>query len=142
MDKLKEICAICGCNLHRTRNTYALPTVQGRSHASNHHFIPERFFGRSENRKKSQRKKIFEQCPWGYEGKKEVFCYDCHEELLHNPVFLPEDIKRFSRIVKHKKLSEEVKTDAHNLLAERIKLLHEIISGGLKEIEKDMGMKK
>jgi hypothetical protein len=38
----------------------------------------ERFFGR-----------IFDKCPWGVEGDTTILCYDCHEELLHNPVFLP-----------------------------------------------------
>jgi hypothetical protein len=44
---MNERCAICGCELHRTRDTYARPTPEGRSHASVHHFVPERFFGRS-----------------------------------------------------------------------------------------------
>jgi hypothetical protein len=82
--------------------------------------------------------RIFEKCPWGHEGRKEVFCYDCHEELLHNPVFLPEDIGRLSRIVRARRLSESSKTDSRDLLAKRIELLHEVISRGLKEIEKDI----
>ena len=135
---MKEICAICGCEVHRTRNTYAEPNSLGRSHASAHHFVPERFFGRSNNRRGSQRVKIFEKCPWGHEGQKEVFCYDCHEELLHNPVFLPEDIVRLSKIVRARSLSETIKTDSRDLLGKRIELLHEIINRGLKEIEKDI----
>jgi hypothetical protein len=43
---MTEKCAICGCELHRIAGTYARPTVEGRSHASKHHFVSERFFGR------------------------------------------------------------------------------------------------
>jgi len=46
-----EHCAICGCQLHRTKDTYARPTVEGRSHATSHHYVAERFFGRSTNHK-------------------------------------------------------------------------------------------
>jgi hypothetical protein len=134
---MKETCAICGCKLHRARDTYAKPTIQGRSHASAHHFIAERFFGRSKNRQGTQRVKIFERCPWGHEGKQAFFCYDCHEEVLHNPVFLPDDIERLSKIVKARDLSEETKTESRDLLAKRIELLHEIISRGLLAVEKD-----
>ena len=28
------------------------------------------------------------------------YCYECHEELLHDPVLLPEDIRAFSELVK------------------------------------------
>jgi hypothetical protein len=138
---MKEFCAICGCELHRVKDTYATPTVQGRSHASSHHFIAERFFGRSNNRRGTQRAGIFETCPWGYEGKQAVFCYECHEELLHNPVFLPEDVGRLSRLVTARGLSEAVKTESRSLLAGRIELLHEAISRGLQELEKDGGSK-
>jgi hypothetical protein len=48
--------------------------------------VAERFFGRSNNRRGTQRDRVFEECPWGIEGQTAVFCYDCHEELLHNPV--------------------------------------------------------
>ncbi len=93
---MNEKCAICGCELRRTEGTYARPTVEGRSHASKHHFVPERFFGRSNNRRGTQRGKLFVKCPWEVEGQTAVFCYDCHEELLHNPVFLPIDIALFA----------------------------------------------
>lgn len=134
---MKETCAICGCKLYRAIDTYAKPTIQGRSHASAHHFIAERFFGRSKNRQGTQRVKIFKRCPWGHEGKQAFFCYDCHEEVIHNPVFLPDDIERLSKIVKARGLSEETKTESRDLLAKRIELLHEIISRGLLAVEKD-----
>ena len=130
-----ETCAICGCELHRTKDTYALPTAEGRSHASKHHFVAERFFGRSKNRRGTQRDKIFEKCPWGVEGKTTTFCYDCHEELLHNPVFLPEDIDRLANLVKERGLDENRKTESKDKIAGRIKLLHEIIQRGLEELK-------
>jgi hypothetical protein len=65
---MAEHCAICGCLLHRTAKTYARPTIEGRSHATAHHFVSERFFGRSANRKGTRTEGIFESCPWGHEG--------------------------------------------------------------------------
>jgi hypothetical protein len=65
---MTERCAICGCELHRTKGTYASPTVEGRSHASKHHFLANRFFGRSNSGRGTQRDKVFKGCPWGSEG--------------------------------------------------------------------------
>lgn len=134
--KIPERCAICKCELHRTRGTYAQPTVEGRSHASKHHFVAERFFGRSKNRRRTQRARIFKECPWGIEGQTAIFCYDCHEELLHNPIFLPEDIVHLADLVKQRGLDENRKADLKNKIAGRIKLLQEIIQQGLKELGK------
>jgi hypothetical protein len=134
--QMTERCAICGCELHRTQGTYARPTVEGRSHASKHHFVAERFFGRSNNRRGTQRDRVFEECPWGVEGQTSVFCYDCHEELLHNPIFLPVDIARLADLVNERRLDEDRKTGSKDKIAGRIKLLHEIIQRGLKELKK------
>lgn len=134
---MDENCAICGCKLHRTKGTYALPTAEGRSHASKHHHVPERFFGRSKNRRGTQRHKIFDDCPWGYEGMSSVFCYDCHEELLHNPILLPEDICRLAAIIREKELHETSKTESRAKIAGRIELFHQVIERGLREMEKE-----
>lgn len=125
-----ESCAICGCQVHRT-GEYAKPTVVGRSHASRHHYVAERFFGRSKNRPGTQREAIFADCPWEFEGQGEIFCYECHEELLHNPVFLPENIQRFARLVQLRGLVEETKPRDRRSVAGRIMLLREVISAGL-----------
>jgi len=125
-----ECCAICGCEVHRG-GAYATPTVEGRSHASRHHFVPERFFGRSNNRRGSQRERLFETSPWGHEGETAVFCYDCHEELIHNPVFLPTDLEDFARLVELRGLGETQKTESRERLAGRIQLLHEVLRLGL-----------
>lgn len=37
---------------------------------------------------------------------KATFCYECHEELLHNPVLLPDDIKKFAELVELRGLNE------------------------------------
>ena len=126
-----EKCAICGCRLHRDGD-YAKPTVKGRSHATKHHYVAERFFGRSANRPGTQRRPIFESCPWGMMGRTVVFCYECHEELLHNPILLPEDIARFAELVKLCGLSEKAKTGGRDKIRGRIQLLHKVIATGLR----------
>src|SRR5690348_3107690 len=68
-----ERCVLCGCRVHR-RGVYATPTVEGRSHATSHHYVAERFFGRSAMRRGEQREGIFSACPWGIEGKSAVYC--------------------------------------------------------------------
>lgn len=128
---MTENCEICGCALHRRSGTYARPTVEGRSHATKHHFVAERFFGRSQNRRGTQTGGIFEKCPWGVEGESALLCYECHEELLHNPVLLREDIEQFRELVSLRGLSEGRKSADRSSLAGRIQLLHEVISLGL-----------
>ena len=136
---MNEHCAICGCQLHRTRNTYARPTVEGRSHATKHHYVAERFFGRSSNRRGTKAEGIFSSCPWGHEGESVVFCYECHEELVHNPVLLPEDISRFAKLVRQRGLSEEMKTKSREPIAGRVVLLREVIACGLASLLKENG---
>jgi hypothetical protein len=128
-----ERCAICGCYVHRTRNTYALPTVEGRSHATRHHLVAERFFGRSTNRR-DKRPPIFDICPWGIAGQHALFCYECHEELIHNPVLLPEDIVRFAGLCRRLGLDEEQKTDARGKIAGRIRLFHDATAVGIRSL--------
>ena len=74
---------------------------------------------------------------WGYEGETAVFCYDCHEELLHNPVLLPEDIKRLADIVQSRGFAEDKKTESREKIAGRIMLFREVIKRGLEQIEKE-----
>ncbi len=130
---MEEKCAICGCQLHRN-GEYAKPTVIGRSHATSHHYIAERFFGRSKNRRGTQREVMFESCPWDHEGDVAVFCYECHEELIHNPVILPEDINRFAQLVRLRGLSEQSKTEDRSLIAGRILLFQEVVAKGIQVV--------
>ncbi len=136
MQDSAEHCAICGCGLHRTAGTYARPSVEGRSHATRHHYVAERFFGRSSNRRGTKTDGIFSSCPWGVEKASAVFCYECHEELLHNPVMLPEDIKAFARLVQERGLAEEAKTADRARLAGRVALLREVIAVGIAELNR------
>lgn len=130
---MSEHCAICGCELHRNGN-YARPTIEGRSHASSHHLVPERFFGRSSNRRGEQRERLFEVSPWGHEGEKAIFCYECHEELLHNPVILPADLAAFAELVRLRGLDEAVKNSGREKLAGRIALFHEVLAAGIERL--------
>ena len=134
---MTEHCAICGCELRRTRDTYARPTIEGRSGASKHHYVAERFFGRSSNRRGTQTEGMFSVCPWGHEGESAIFCYECHEELLHNPVLLPEDIARLAELIRVRGLSEKVKTQDRSKIAGRVALLHDVIARGLKVLHDD-----
>jgi hypothetical protein len=125
----QERCKICGCKLHRS-GTYATPTIEGRSHATEHHYVAERFFGRSKNRGGEQRLPLFLKCPWELERKSAVYCYDCHEVVLHNPVFTPENIRVFAELVRRRGLNEDEK-EGFGKQAGRVKLLHEVIKAGL-----------
>ena len=127
---MSERCEICGCRVHRSGD-YATPTVEGRSHATRHHYVAERFFGRSRTRRGTQRPALFRKCPWGLERETAVFCYECHEELMHNVVFLPEDIKKLAELVRLRRLSENGKTEDRKKVAKRIELLHQVVAAGL-----------
>jgi len=131
---MTEHCAICGCPLHRTAGTYARSTVAGRSHATQHHFVAERFFGRSANRRGTRTEGIFQQCPWGLEGQFATFCYECHEDLLHNPVLLPADIERFAKLVRLNGLAEITKSSDRSPIAGRVRLLQLAISRGIEQL--------
>jgi hypothetical protein len=75
---------------------------------------------------------LFAISPWGHEGESEVFCYECHEELLHNPVLLPEDIRLFAELVELRGLSEKEESGDRSKIAARIALFHDVITRGLK----------
>jgi len=128
-----ERCVICGCVLHRNGN-YAQPNHEARSHASSHHLVAERFFGRNGNRPGEMRDRIFEICPWNSERVSRVFCYECHELLLHNPVLMPEDLAAFADLVRNRDLDEDEKPNDYTRIGGRIRLFHEIIATGLREL--------
>jgi hypothetical protein len=131
---IPERCAFCNCLLQRKSGTYARANLLGRSHATKHHLVAERFFGRSSNRKGTKTDGIFEVCPWKQEGVTQVFCYECHEEMLHNPVFLPEDVQMFRELVQVRCLDEAEKTEERTKLAGRIRLFHDVLAAGLKAL--------
>ena len=131
-----ETCAICECPLHRG-GKYGGPSVAGRSHATKHHFVAERFFGRSKNRRGEERKRIFDADPWGVERETTVLCFDCHEELLHNPVLLARDLENLRELVRLRGLNENKKSRDRQKLADRIELLHEALDKGLRGLLRD-----
>lgn len=132
-------CGVCGCLMAAGGIGYAGSTPHGRSHRSKHHYVAERFFGRSANRRGTQRDGVFSKCPWDLERKSGRFCYECHELLLHNPVFLPADIQALGRLVRTRGLSEASKPTHQRKIAGRIKLLHEVIEAGLAAVEARAG---
>jgi hypothetical protein len=67
-----------------------------------------------------------------------TFCYECHEELLHNPVLLPNDISRFGQLARQRGLSEDTKPKNRGKIAQRIMLFHEVIARGLKALHDEM----
>ena len=130
---MDSTCVICGCRIHR-EGEYAQPTIKGRSHATKHHYVAKRFSNRS-NSKGKPREPIFRNYPWAeVEGKSGVFCYECHEELLHNPVLLPKDIDRFAELVRLRGLHESKKTANRDGIRQRIELLHEAIEKGIRAL--------
>lgn len=92
------------------------------------------------NRLGAKRQGIFPECPWGYEGKAQVYCYECHEELLHNPVLLPEDVSRFARLVQLRDVGEDQKPEDRRKLAGRIVLMHDVISAGIRVLLNEAGV--
>ena len=125
-----EKCLICGCSINREKYVYAKDNIKGRSHLTKHHLVATRFLG------KGKRKPIFKNDPWSLDKDKQelLFCYECHEELLHNPVLLPKDIEQFAELVKRKKLNEREKPDNKSKIAGRIKLFHQVIKTGINTI--------
>lgn len=130
-NKDQERCALCNCRLTRHTGTYGRATLEGRSHATRHHLVAERFFGRSANRRGTQAERLFRECPWGAERQWRIFCFECHEELLHNLVLLADDIERFAQLVRLHRLDEDRKPADRSKIAGRIVLLHDVFVAGL-----------
>ncbi|MFZ4480326.1 MAG: hypothetical protein ACOYNZ_10605 [Rhodoferax sp.] len=95
------------------------------------HYVAERFFERSTNRRGTKTDGIFSSCPWGHEDESIVFCYECHKELIHNPILLPEEIVRFAELVRQRGFSEDAKAEGREPIAGRVALFHEVIATGI-----------
>jgi hypothetical protein len=118
-------CVVCRCRL-TTGGGYADSSVQGRAHATNHHFVAKRFFGTG----------VFHICPWDIGNKTAVCCYECHEVLLHNPVFTEANLAVFAALVVARGLDEDDKPPTAEKLGGRIRLLHEVIDAGLSALSR------
>ena len=130
-----EDCEICGCRVTRGPG-YGEANSVGRSHASRHHLIPQRFLGGPGAGRTEDRSPLFSHSPWGHEDDCAVLCYDCHEELLHNPVLLHEQIETLAALCRLRGCNETDKTEDRSPLAARVQLLHEAIALGLEELLK------
>lgn len=130
---MSQHCELCGCQLHRGRGTYAEATVEGRSHATEHHYVADRLYGKKANGKVTKHTPVFAAGDWpeGDAFPTGTFCYECHEELLHNPVLLRDDVAEFAELVRARGLDEEQKPEGREKLAGRVRLLHECIRVGI-----------
>jgi len=70
-----------------------------------------------------------------------VFCYECQEILLHNPVFTRENILALADLVKQDHLDEPKKNRTNEKLGGRVRLLHEVIELGLRAVKDKSGCK-
>jgi len=132
-------CAICGCELFGARRDkekgqlkrkvqYGEDSPEGRSYRTKHHYIAKRFLGREIFSGGDEQRLIKNKRKYTF------LCYNCHEELLHNPMLLPDDIEDFHELVdkEDKRLTEPTKGDDKDKLARRIELLHKVIETGIK----------
>ncbi len=129
-----ERCELCGCRLTRGGRYAADDTPESRANATEHHYVAERLFGRTANRPGVCRARTFETCPWGLDGRSAVFCYECHELLLHNPVLTPEDVQGLAQLAKKRGLAEIRKPIGRTRLAGRAMLLNEVIREGIRAL--------
>ena len=123
-----ERCELCGCRLLRRAGSYASSSIDGRAHATRHHYVAQRFFDEGDTAACGP---VFEMCPWNAQGRAGAFCYECHEMLLHNPVLLAVDIAQFAELIRRRGLNEIEKEPTRDKLAGRVQLLNEIIRTGL-----------
>lgn len=66
-----------------------------------------------------------------------MFCYECHEELLHNPVLLSKDVERFRELVLVRGISEKKKPAGRAKIAARVVLFHDVIARGLRALHEE-----
>mgnify|MGYP001619825991 CR=1 FL=1 len=120
-------CGLCGCALLRM-GKYGEDNALGRCFPSEHHLVAKRFYGKNKNK----RSKILDDDDFKkFSNEKIKLCYDCHEELLHNPVLSPDNMKGFKELVRKKHWDERNKKDGKEKIRGRIKLLQEIIDKGI-----------
>ena len=101
MDKeAADHCMLCGIEF--TTGVYA--TENGRYNSSEHHLFPTRFkkYGISQ---RSLAKKLNVETQ---DFDSVYLCYECHEELLHNPVFTTKMIKELGYLMLGRSLEDKV----------------------------------
>ncbi len=96
---------LCGIKFSKT-GVYAEKTESGQRYRAEHHLIPKRF----EKYHISQRS-LAEKLNVGTQDFVPVYlCYECHEELLQNPVFTAKMLEELSPLIKGKSLEDKVVT--------------------------------
>jgi len=96
-------CMLCGIE-YPTGVVYA--SEHGRRSRGRHHLFPRRFEKRGISQEKLAKKLDVETRDLGFVH----LCYECHEELLHNPVFTTKMIKELSHLMRGKSLEDKVIT--------------------------------
>ena len=95
-------CILCGIEF--TTGVYA--TESGRYNRGKHHLFPSRFKKYGISQRSLAEKLNVESQDLDFVH----LCYDCHEELLHNPVFTAKMIEKLSPLIKGKSLEDKVIT--------------------------------
>ena len=131
-DDKKEKCEICGCQLTSKQDTYGQDTLAGRAHQTKHHNIAKRFYGQQNGRKPIFKKKDRTGNGWNVTR----CCFECHEELLHNPILTSKNIKTLSTLVKKTGSGERRKPEDKKRIANRILLFHAVIDTGLEALNR------
>jgi len=102
MDKeVTGLCMLCGIKF-TTGDVYG--TESGRHHKSEHHLFPTRLEKYHISQEGLAKKLNVETRDFD----SVYLCYECHEELLLNPVFTTEMIKGLSHLIKGKSLEDKV----------------------------------
>ena len=99
-----DYCMLCGTKFS-TKGIYATKTKNGRHHRGEHHLFPARFEKHFSQRSLAKKLNVETQSLDSI-----YLCYDCHEELLQNPVFTTKMIKELSYLMKGKSLEDKVVT--------------------------------
>ena len=101
MDKeATDHCMLCGIEF--TTGAYA--TENGRYNRSEHHLFPARFKKYHISQRSLAKKLNIESQDFDSVH----LCYECHEELLHNPVFATKMIKELSQLMRGRSLEDKV----------------------------------
>jgi len=111
-------CQLCKAELQEGNRNNTYGTDGGMNHISRHHLFPKRFRNYFTD---DEIKQIFQIEPPMVLGE---FCYECHEEVLHNLVLNREIIDKLSKLFEGK----DKKT--------RIIIFHQIFKLGIESILK------
>ncbi|HEY9205431.1 MAG TPA: hypothetical protein VIO58_05870 [Candidatus Methanoperedens sp.] len=114
------VCQLCKTPLKEGNLGYAYGTSEGLTHLSRHHIFPKRLKKYFTN---DEIQKIFHI---DNPSSSMVFCYECHEEILHNIILNDSMVAMLSTLLDRK----DKKT--------KIKIIHEILKKGIEEYSKEI----